>query len=291
MIFGLTGNTRKESLWEPVIGLMAHFRGTGTPFRLHADLAKGLAERGILPADEAATLSATPLAECCDMVLSFGGDGTLLNTAAEIGDRGTPILGVNIGRLGFLAHIEVSQLAAVVPRIAAGYYVIEPRMVLDAKAHGATLPQRWALNEVVIQREGEASLIAIEVLVDGVEVNTYWADGLIIATPTGSTAYSLAVGGPIVYPGSGTILLTPIAPHTLTVRPMVLPDKVRIEARVVDHDGPFVFTVDGRSTRLEDDDKRLTIRRASHTVNIVRLPEQDFFSTLRAKLMWGARKS
>lgn len=291
MVFGVTGNIGKESLWDPVVGLIGHFRASGQPFRLHADVAAGLVERGVLSAEEALEKAPGPLADGCDLVLSFGGDGTLLNTAAEIGDRGTPILGVNIGRLGFLAHIEVAQLAGAIPRIAAGYYVIEPRMVLDAEAQGVDLPRRWALNEVVIQREGEASLIAIEVTVDGTVVNTYWADGLIIATPTGSTAYSLAVGGPIVYPGSGTILLTPIAPHTLTVRPMVLPDRVRIEARVVDHDGPFVITVDGRSARLERNGTTLSIRKAHHTVNIVRLPEQDFFSTLRAKLMWGARKS
>jgi NAD+ kinase len=291
MVFGITGNTLKANLWAPVEQVIAELRQLGHPFRLHAAVAAGLLERGFLPPEEARELRSDGLPESCDLLLSFGGDGTLLNTAAEVGDRGTPILGVNIGRLGFLAHMEAGLLSAALHRLARGEYVTEPRMVLEADAGDTPLPNRWALNECVIQRTGAAGLLSIEIRVDGRELNTYWADGIIVATPTGSTAYNLAVGGPIVSPGSGTIVLTPLAPHTLTVRPVVVPDDVVIEARVVDPDAPYVFTLDGRGTTIPDSRTTLTIRRAAHTVNLVAMPGHDFFSTLRNKLMWGARKT
>lgn len=291
MTFGITGNTRKDSLWRPVEQALSELRRLGHTFRLHADVASGLVDRGVLSADEATSLRAEAIPAACDLILSFGGDGTLLNTAAEVGDRGTPILGVNIGRLGFLAHLEAGYLAEALSGLAAGDYTIEPRMVLEADAGPTPLPTRWALNECVIQRSGESSLLSVEILVDGRELNTYWADGIIVATPTGSTAYSLAVGGPIITPGSGSVVLTPMAPHTLTVRPIVLPDHVTIQARVVDSTAPFVFTMDGRGTTIRDGQTPVTIRRAAHTVNLVSMPGQDFFSTLRSKLMWGARKT
>lgn len=291
MVFGITGNTNKDALWLPVREAIAELQRLGHPFRLRDDVSRGLVSRGLLSAEEAGAIAPGPLAQHCDLLLSFGGDGTLLNTAAEVGDRGTPILGVNIGRLGFLAHLETARLAEAIPRLASGDFVIENRMVLEAEAGAVRLPSRWALNECVIQRSGESRLLSIEILADGQELNTFWADGIIVATPTGSTAYSLAVGGPIVTPGSGSIVLTPIAPHTLTVRPIVLPDTVTIEARVLDADASFVFMMDGRNTAIRDHRTLFTIRRAAHTVNLVSMPEQDFFSTLRNKLMWGARKT
>lgn len=291
MTFGITGNTHKDSLWAPVEQVIAELRRLGHTFQIHADVANGLVERGALSEDEATSLRTSALAEGCDLILSIGGDGTLLNTASEVGDTGIPILGVNIGRLGFLAHLEATHLAEAIPRLVEREYSVESRMVLEANAGDIALPSRWALNECVIQRSGDSRLLSIEILVDGQELNTFWADGIIVSTPTGSTAYSLAVGGPIVTPGSGSIVLTPIAPHTLTVRPIVLPDSVTIQARVLDSEASFVFMMDGRNTPIRDGRTVFTIRRAAHTVNLIRMPEQDFFSTLRNKLMWGARKT
>ena len=292
MILGITGNTHKEQLWQPVAELVQWMAQEGIPFRLHRNIAEGLIRRGLLDETLCATHAVDNLADQVDVILSFGGDGTLLNSAHEIGERGTPILGVNIGRLGFLADVEVAHMRETVQRLLAGDYRIQARMVLEAQAdNGAELRARWALNEFVLMRSGETSMVSIEVKVDGAPLNVYWADGLIIATPTGSTAYSLSVGGPILVPGCGAVVLTPIAPHALTARPIVLPDRSVIEARVLNYERPYVVTADGKSSVLTNQPLRLIIRRARHTVNLIKLPEQHFFQTLRTKLMWGVRKS
>ena len=147
----------------------------------------------------------------------------------------------------------------------------------------------WALNEFVIERSGSAGLISIRVMADGIHLNDYWADGLIISTPTGSTAYSMSVGGPIVAPGADVVILTPLAPHSLTVRPIVLPSSTVIEAQVIRDDQPYVLAYDGRSRSFERGGEPIRFRfsRASHVVNLVKLPEQHYFQTLRSKLMWG----
>jgi NAD+ kinase len=227
-----------------------------------------------------------------DLVLSFGGDGTLLRAAHLTGPNDTPLLGVNIGRLGFLADIEVEQLHAALESIVAGKYSVEERMVLEAQVNSdAPFDTEWAVNEFVVDRSGAAGLIKIEVEVDGTPLNTYWADGLIMATPTGSTAYSLSTGGPIIAPGVDAVILTPIAPHTLTVRPIVLPADSTITCHVHQDDQPYVFAADGRSTLFEEHELSFTVERAPHTVNLVKLPGQHFFHTLRSKLMWGVRRS
>ncbi|HEX7070364.1 MAG TPA: NAD(+)/NADH kinase, partial [Rhodothermales bacterium] len=222
MRYGIAGNTSKDNLWRPVAALAEWMLEEGVEFCLREDVADGLVERKLLPAPVCAARSETDLAAVSDVVLSFGGDGTLLNTAHEVGKRATPILGVNIGRLGFLAEVEESQLRDTIKRLEAGDYRIDGRMVLGGRTSGGTiLRESWALNEFVIERAGASKMISIDVSVDGIYLNKYWADGLIIATPTGSTAYSLSTGGPLMTPGCGAIILTPIAPHTLTVRPMV----------------------------------------------------------------------
>ena len=289
MVVGITGNTNKEAIWEPVSRLVAFLEDSGREYVLNRSVATGLANRLPDLASAVGRRATDALGNDSNVVLSFGGDGTLLNTAHEIGDSGTPILGVNLGRLGFLASLEESQLVAAIKHLETEQYRVEHRFVLEASAQGVDLPHRWALNEFVVQRSGDASLIAIDVAVDGTALNTYWADGLLLATPTGSTAYNLAVGGPIVVPTSETILVTPVAPHTLTVRPVVLPGNVTIDASVRGG-GPFVFTSDGRGTVVEDGTVHITVRRAAHTVNLVQMPDEDFFQTLRTKLMWGARK-
>jgi len=289
MRYGITGNTNKEKLWEPVASLSAWMLDQGIEFCLHESVAAGLIRRALLDATICSQRSERDLAGSVDVVLSFGGDGTLLNTAHEVGERGTPILGVNIGRLGFLAEIEEAGLQDSIRRLEAGDYRIEPRMVLSAEARGADLAANWALNEFVLERAGSSKMIAVDVRVDGDFLNNYWCDGLILATPTGSTAYSLSTGGPIMAPGCGAVILTPIAPHTLTVRPIVLPDTSVIEARVESRGQPYVISADGISSLIEHDSVTLTIRRGAHTVNLVKLPEQHYFQTIRTKLMWGAR--
>jgi NAD+ kinase len=290
--YGITGNPTKEQIWAPVARLVDWLDAHGLPYRLHAPIAEGLAQRDLVDAALSEGRSAEAIAQSSDFVISFGGDGTLLRTAHITGPNDTPLLGVNIGRLGFLADIEVEQLTDALAEIEAGRYRIQERMVLAAGAEGRSdLECEWALNEFVLDRSGEAGLIKIEVEVDGTPLNTYWADGLIASTPTGSTAYSLSNGGPIMAPGVDAIVLTPIAPHTLTVRPIVIPAASTITARVQANDQPYVFAADGRSTVLHEHELTFTVRRAAHTVNLVKLPGQHFFETLRSKLMWGVRRS
>lgn len=287
MTYGITGNTQKEKLWEPVADLVHWLAARDLAFCLHEAVACGLAERDLTSSALCAQRSERDLASASDVILSFGGDGTMLRSAHEVGTRGTPILGVNIGRLGFLADIEVEEVQQAIEHLERGAYRIEPRMVLCAQVEDRPDGQAWwALNEFVLERSGSAGLISVDVVVDGEPLNEYWSDGLIIATPTGSTAYSLSVGGPIVVPGSGVITLTPIAPHSLTVRPLILPAGAVVRVQMRAHTQPFVLAADGESTAF-DEALAITIRRADHVVNLVKLPDQHYFKTIRSKLMWG----
>ncbi len=292
MVYGITGNPTKQDLWQPVAQLIRELTGRGLDFWIHEPIATGLQNRNLLDASPSQEQVLTDIAQSSDVVLSFGGDGTLLRTAHQTGPNDTPLLGVNIGRLGFLANLEIDQLPEAIDALEQGRYTVEERMVLEAKVKDhPEATKKWALNEFVIDRSGDAGLIKIEVDVDDTPLNTYWADGLIMATPTGSTAYSLSTGGPIIAPGVNAVILTPIAPHTLTVRPIVLPGEVTISCRVVGEADSYVFAADGRSTHFEEQDGEFVVQRAPHTVNLIKLSGQHFFHTLRSKLMWGAHRS
>lgn len=292
MIYGLAGNPTKSAIWGPVAQTIDWLRDHGLDFWIHDPIATGLLEHDYSPNGLVNDRRVDDIAQSSDLVLSFGGDGTLLRTAHQTGPNDTPLLGVNIGRLGFLADIEVDQLPAAITSIEQGEYTIEERMVMEAQTDAPqSFETEWALNEFVFNRSGSAGLIRIEVAVDDTPLNTYWADGLIAATPTGSTAYSLSTGGPIISPGVDAMILTPIAPHTLTVRPIVLPGDVTVTCRVLGDERPYVFGADGRSTLFDTFGHEFRIQRAPHTVNLVKLPDQHFFHTLRSKLMWGAHRS
>lgn len=287
MTYGITGNTGKEKLWQPAADLLRWLGAEGLPFRLDRRVAAGLVERGLVDAATCEAHAADDLAAEADLVLSFGGDGTLLNTAHAVGTRETPILGVNIGRLGFLTGSEVGEVEEAIRQIEAGAHAVESRVAIEAAVEGG--PARWALNDVVIAKSGSASMIDVRVDVDDRYLNDYWADGLIVATPTGSTAYSLAAGGPLLAPNTDVLVVTPIAPHTLTTRPIVLPDTVTLEMEVTTRGQSFLLAYDGVSEVIERERARVTIRRASHAVCLVRLPGRDYFQTIRSKLSWGQR--
>ncbi|MBT8399887.1 MAG: NAD(+)/NADH kinase [Rhodothermia bacterium] len=290
MIYGITGNPYKDDLWQPVAELINWMDSERLAYCIVKTLADGLVERGLqLPANLSACTS-EDLADA-DIALSFGGDGTFLNTAHLIADRETPILGINIGRLGFLADVEVEHLQASVRSIEDGNYTVESRLALDIEVvSNDKRHSDWVLNEVVIERSGVTGLILLDVHSNGTLLNTYWADGLIVATPTGSTAYSLAAGGPLMVPGCGAIILTPLAPHSLTVRPIVLPDTSVLTARIQTPDLPHVVATDGNSTVFEEGHTEVIIRKSDHRVRLVKMRGQDHFQTLRNKLMWGVRK-
>lgn len=290
MTYGITGNTGKEKLWQPAAALIRWLGEEGLPFCLDARVAAGLVERGLVDAALCESRTAGDLADSSDLVLSFGGDGTMLNTAHAVGTRETPILGVNIGRLGFLTGSEVGEVEQAIRQIEAGAHTVEARVVLAASVAGRPAdPPRWALNDFVVAKSGSASMIDVKVHVNGYYLNDYWADGLIVATPTGSTAYSLAAGGPLLAPNTDVIALTPIAAHTLTTRPIVLPDRVEITLRVTTRGQPFLLAYDGTSEVIDEDGVEVTIRRAAHTVRLVRLPGHGYFQTIRTKLSWGQR--
>ncbi len=291
MILGITGNTTKDRLWQPVADLVSWLHAQGYPFCLETSVAQGLRSRGLMVVENLAIYSTHELGQHTDLILSFGGDGTLLNTAHELGPSPTPILGVNIGRLGFLADIEVGDLRKTIKLLHDGHYRIDERMVLEAEGpEDLGKEPLWALNEFVLQRSGVTGMLSIDIEVDGEPLNRYWSDGLIISTPTGSTAYNLSAGGPIVVPGTDAIVLTPIAPHTLTVRPILLPGTASIVARVLNDHQPYVFMADGRTNLMESDNDTFRIRRAQHNVRVVKLLDQVYFETIRTKLMWGARR-
>ncbi len=286
MTYGITGNPTKDALWTPLRDLTRWLLRRDLPFRLDPVLAHGLAERGLADDALAAEHAKADPASGADVLLSFGGDGTLLRTAHRA--DGTPILGVNIGRLGFLTKVEVTEVEAAIEAIEAGETSVEERMTLAVEVEDGDLGEvpGWALNDVVVDKSGTTSMIQVEATVDGDYLNTYWADGLVIATPTGSTAYALSVGGPILTPGTETLVVAPIAPHTLTARPIVLPCSAELVLRVETRGHPFAFACDGVSTVL-DGGTTIRVRRADHVVRLVTLPDRDYFKTIRSKLSWG----
>ena len=222
-----------------------------------------------------------------DMVLSIGGDGTLLKAASRVGGKGIPILGINTGRLGFLADISPDQMEEAFEEIYQGHYQAEARRVLQLSCEGQTLKGcPYGLNEIAVLKRDSSSMITIHAYVNGSLLNSYQADGLIIATPTGSTGYSLSVGGPILVPQSGTITLTAVAPHTLNMRPIVLRDDWDITLDVESRSHNFRVAIDGRSETLHEG-TRLHVSRAPHDIRIVKRPGHTFFNTLREKMMWG----
>lgn len=222
-----------------------------------------------------------------DYVISMGGDGTFLEAARRVGDKQFPILGVNMGRLGFLADITPDELPAAIRQIYDGDVHVEERSVLQLEYDkGNPEGYPFALNEVAVLKRDMSSMISIRVAINGEYLTTYQADGLIINTPTGSTGYALSVGGPIMQPGSHTLGIVPVAPHSLTVRPVMLTDDSVITLSVSARTHRFLVALDGRSEKCTEG-IQLTIRRAPYQVKILKRPDQSFFRTLRMKLMWG----
>ena len=223
-----------------------------------------------------------------DMVISLGGDGTFLKAASRVGNKGIPILGINTGRLGFLADISPEEMEETFNEIDEHRYRIEERSVLQLKCdHPRLTREPYALNEIAVLKRDSSSMITIRATIDGMPLATYQADGLIVATPTGSTAYSLSVGGPIIAPDSKTIALTPVAPHSLNIRPIVICDDREITFDVESRSHNFLVAIDGRSESCRET-TRLTIAKAAHTIKVVKRVNHRFFDTLRNKMMWGA---
>lgn len=223
-----------------------------------------------------------------DVVISIGGDGTFLRTAARVGSKEIPMVGINTGRLGFLADITEDKAGNAIRMIHNGQYTLEKRSLLEISTDRIPKGVRpFALNDIAVLKHDVSSMISIHALVDGQPLTTYMADGLVVATPTGSTAYSLSVGGPVIAPGTDVMELTPVAPHSLTMRPLILQNSRIITLNIESRSHNFLLSIDGRSFSCPDGTE-IKIRRAPFHINVIKPEGSEFFSTLREKMMWGA---
>lgn len=222
-----------------------------------------------------------------DMALSIGGDGTFLTTAASIGAYETPILGINSGHLGYLAAAELTDINTIIEEILNNSYTIEERTPIAVEcSQQVDMARRYALNEVAILKQDTASMISVSTTLDGTPLAIYHGDGLIISTPTGSTGYNLSVGGPIIAPTAENWVISPIAPHSLNMRPLVLTDSHTLEISTQSRADTYLMSVDGKATQLPLS-ANLTLRKADYCVNVVIRPGYNFIDSLRAKLLWG----
>jgi NAD+ kinase len=245
---------------------------------------------GLVPAATAPAAHKSELPGQVDFLIVLGGDGTLLSMARAVGDLGVPILGVNLGGLGFLTATTLEEMLPAVESMLAGAMAVEERMMLGARLvrGGQAVGEYIALNDVVITKSAMSRIIDLSVSVDGRHAISYRADGLIISTPTGSTAYNLSAGGPILFPTMDAVVLTPIAPHTLSNRPVVLPGGQRIDVALL-AEQEVMLTMDGQvGVPLRERDV-VQVEKARARIRLVRFPQKDFFSVLRTKLKWGAR--
>ena len=230
------------------------------------------------------------LKENADFLLSIGGDGTLLKAVTFVRESNIPIMGINTGRLGFISSISAGQIDDAINDILKGNFIINERALLELTTENNLFKDKnFALNEVAISKKDTSSMIRIDAFVDEEFLNTYWADGLVISTPTGSTGYSLSCGGPIIMPGTNNIIVTPNAPHNLNVRPIVLNDKSVLKLKVDDRDQLALVSLDSRS-RAFDSDTELLIKKADFKIKLIQPQDNSFTSTIRNKLMWGLDK-
>jgi NAD+ kinase len=219
--------------------------------------------------------------------ISIGGDGTLLETVTHIGHLEIPVLGINTGRLGFLATIAKEEIELAMSQVLTGNFTIDKRAVLKLEtSNGIFSPLNFALNDFTVVKKDTSAMITIHSYVNGEFLNSYWADGIIVATPTGSTGYSLSCGGPLIFPRSGNFVITPVSPHNLTVRPIVVPDSSEISFQIEGRSKRFLVSLDSRISSV-DSSVKLLVKRADFSVNLILLPDKHYFKTLRQKLNWG----
>ncbi|HMW33036.1 MAG TPA: NAD(+)/NADH kinase [bacterium] len=280
MRLGIIINTEKESVIAMLPDFLEWLTARHYKFMVNTDAEEFIRAR---TSDKTVFADARTLVEASDVLISFGGDGTLLSTAKMVGTAQKPILGVNVGKLGFLTEIETKELHHAIERLHDGKYTREKRMVLEITLGTRTF---YALNDAVIMRGNDGRVIQIGVDVNNAFLNNYIADGLIIATPTGSTAYSLSANGPIMSPTIEAIIINPICPHTLTMRPLVINSEHDVRLTLRSEDRALV-SIDGVVEAELSHNDTLIIREAKHFVHLVRFGERNFFDVLRGKLHWG----
>jgi len=234
----------------------------------------------------------TEMDKSFDLLISIGGDGTILRAITYVKDSEIPIIGINTGRLGFLATIQDDEIETALTSIFNNDYKISERTLLQIETNPPNKDLKelnFALNEIAVSRKNTTSMITVETQLDDEYLTSYWADGLIISTPTGSTGYSLSCGGPVITPGANSIVLTPIAPHNLNARPLVIPDKTKIELKVSGREDNYLVSLDSRIATLENN-TTITIKIADFKIKMIELQKESFLRTLRKKLLWGEDK-
>jgi NAD+ kinase len=287
MKFGIVGNLSKETLGDAVMSLLGTGEKRFIEFLIHDEIAKSInKEAGKRVIQKKYIAPMEKIVSECDMMIAFGGDGTILSTARLVGRAAVPILGVNLGKLGFLAELSVDEVESFVDDILNNQHVIEDRMVVKVTAEGHDV-QMFGVNDVVIDKSNSSRVIDMDTYVNNDYLVTYSGDGIIVATPTGSTGYSLASGGPIVVPASDVLTITPISPHTLTARSVIVPDSSVIRVSIESGLQSVRVTADGQQEKIFTPPVNLFIQKADYTVKLVKRKDKSYYDVLRSKLMWG----
>ena len=283
MTIAIFGNAMKDNTLIEVSHILEFMAAHGVQVLLSQELRQELQLREYPAFSEEAQEGDEPV----DFAMSVGGDGTFLTTAAAVGSRNIPIVGVNCGHLGFLADVQTKDVDIIMRQLIEGQYTIEQRSLLRVCCGRQDLIMSpYALNEVALMKQGMSSMISVEVNANGEFLHTYHADGLVVSTPTGSTAYNLSIGGPLLVPQTKGIILAPIATHSLTVRPLVVPDDWKFDLKVNSRYQSYMLSIDGRSQILNTD-VSLHIEKAPYTIKVVQVGENSFLKSLRDKLNWG----
>ncbi|MFQ5825072.1 MAG: NAD(+)/NADH kinase [bacterium] len=284
MTFGIIANFKKHAVKKIVPEVLKWLKKRGVDFFVE----DGLAHHLNLPEGSFPRSMAEAFCEQCQMVISFGGDGTILSTARVVGRAGIPILGVKMGGMGFLAELAPDEIYPSLEDILKGSYQIVERMVLEAHLDGQQPSSNYyALNDFVLDKGSVSRVIRVKTYIDDEYLNTYIGDGLIISTPTGSTAYSLAAGGPILLPSMDAIIINPISPHTLGARPVVIPGDKVVRVKVEAGPHKVVFSSDGQVGKELNPGQLIKIRKADYRIKLVTFQGRSFYDVLRAKLYWG----
>jgi len=285
--FGIWANTDKPAFWKVLPDIISWAKNKSIDLFITTRIESQLKDHDF---DYQLIESADDFVKL-DFILTLGGDGTIFSLARAVGDRGTPILGIHLGELGFLAEVVLEDMFTRLDEVVGGDYNIQKRMVIKCIVNNGTEPQTfYALNDIVVDRGKSHRLLNCELLANYDFVAKYKADGLIVATPTGSTAYSLASGGPIVIPTFGSMVVTPICPHTLTLRPIVFPDDQILEISFPeDGEKDMALAVDGQVNEYLESTAKVVIQKAPYKINMVNFTDSNYFNTLRTKLGWGVR--
>jgi NAD+ kinase len=278
---------------EPIIkDIFVFFNSNNVEMVIESNFLKILYEKQIIKKEYKTFESHTELDQSFEMLISIGGDGTILRAATLVRDSGVPILGINAGRLGFLATVQKENIAEFMQFVIDKKYTISKRTLLSLSCspeNESIQDINFAMNEISVSRKDTTSMITVETYLNNEFLNSYWADGLIIATPTGSTGYSLSCGGPILTPDVKSLVITPIAPHNLNARPLVVPDETEIRLKVSGREDQYLVSLDSRIASVKNE-SILTIKKTPFQINMVEIPEETFLKTLRTKLLWGEDK-